>query len=139
MEIKPYIRQANYYETDQMGVIHHSNYIRWFEEARLDYMNQAGLSYRKMEELGIIIPVLSASCQYRQSVYFGDVVEITLTPVQFTGVKFAFTYNITNQKTGQLCTTGETSHCFLNRDMKPLRLKRDYPEIYERFEAAMKN
>lgn len=139
MEIKPYIRQANYYETDQMGVIHHSNYIRWFEEARLDYMNQAGLSYRKMEELGIIIPVLSASCQYRQSVYFGDVVEITLTPVQFTGVKFAFTYNITNQKTGQLCTTGETSHCFLNRDMKPLRLKRDYPEIFERFEAAMKN
>lgn len=122
-----------------MGVIHHSNYIRWFEEARLDYMNQAGLSYRKMEELGIIIPVLSASCQYRQSVYFGDVVEITLTPVQFTGVKFAFTYNITNQKTGQLCTTGETSHCFLNRDMKPLRLKRDYPEIFERFEAAMKN
>ena len=139
MEIKPYIRPANYYETDQMGVIHHSNYIRWFEEARLDYMNQAGLSYRKMEELGIIIPVLSASCQYRQSVYFGDVVEITLTPVQFTGVKFAFTYNITNQKTGQLCTTGETSHCFLNRDMKPLRLKRDYPEIFERFEAAMKN
>lgn len=137
MDIKPYIRQANYYETDQMGIIHHSNYIRWFEEARLDYMKQTGLSYREMEEHGIIIPVLSVSCQYRQSVYYGDVVEISLKPVKFTGVKFSFAYEIINQETGKLCTTGETSHCFLDREKKPIRLKREYPEIYTRFEAAM--
>ena len=48
--IKPYQHLAKYYETDQMGIIHHSNYIRWFEEARIDYMNQIGLTYKKMED-----------------------------------------------------------------------------------------
>lgn len=47
MMIRPYLHNAKYYETDQMGIIHHSNYIRWFEEARIDYMNQIGLTYKK--------------------------------------------------------------------------------------------
>ena len=55
MKIKPYERNAKYYETDQMGIIHHSNYIRWFEEARVDAMEQAGIPYDKMEEMGIIL------------------------------------------------------------------------------------
>ncbi|MFQ7173111.1 MAG: acyl-CoA thioesterase [Thomasclavelia ramosa] len=61
MMIRPYLHNAKYYETDRMGIIHHSNYIRWFEEARIDYMNQIGLTYKKMEEEGIISPVLSIS------------------------------------------------------------------------------
>lgn len=48
--IKPYQHLAKYYETDQMGIIHHSNYIRWFEEARIDYMNQIGLTYNRVGE-----------------------------------------------------------------------------------------
>ena len=58
-------RTAKYYETDQMGIVHHSNYIRWFEEARIELMNYVGLPYRQMEENGILIPVLGVTCNYK--------------------------------------------------------------------------
>ena len=56
--IKPYSRKANYYETDQMGIIHHSNYIRWFEEARVDFLEQIDFGYNKTVECGIDFVVL---------------------------------------------------------------------------------
>ena len=59
IHIKPYEHHAKYYETDQMGIIHHSNYIRWMEEARIAYMDELGFPYKKVEEAGIISPVLS--------------------------------------------------------------------------------
>ena len=62
IKIRPYEHHAKYYETDQMGIIHHSNYIKWMEEARMDLMDQIGLSYKQMEEMEIISPVLSVSC-----------------------------------------------------------------------------
>ena len=61
MEITAYRHRVQYYETDQMKVVHHSNYIRWFEEARTDFLEKSGFSYAWMEEQGIIIPVLSVS------------------------------------------------------------------------------
>ena len=76
MELRPYLRQAQYYETDQMGVIHHANYIHWMEEARVDYLDQSGFGYRSMEALGISSPVLRLACEYRRSVAFGETVEI---------------------------------------------------------------
>ena len=68
-----YKRKVHYYETDQMGIVHHSNYIRWFEEARIDLMNQIGLTYKTMEEKGIISPVLEIDCKYLNMMYFDDV------------------------------------------------------------------
>ena len=64
-EIKPYQHQVQYYETDQMGIAHHSNYIRWFEEARSYILTEIGMGYEKMEEIGIISPVLSVSAKCR--------------------------------------------------------------------------
>ena len=63
-KLVPYEHHAKYYETDQMGIIHHSNYVKWMEEARLDLMDQIGLNYRQMEEMEIISPVLSISVEY---------------------------------------------------------------------------
>lgn len=53
-----YYRKAQYHETDQMGIIHHSNYVKWMEEARIGYMSRMGFSYKKVEELGVISPVV---------------------------------------------------------------------------------
>ena len=92
--IKPYQHLAKYYETDQMGIIHHSNYIRWFEEARIDYMNQIGLTYKKMEDEGIISPVLEVNCQYLNMMYFDDLATIKVSVTDYTGVRFAFKYEI---------------------------------------------
>ena len=60
-----YEHLAQYYETDQMGIIHHSNYIRWFEEARTNLLDQMGFGYDQMEKLGIIVPVLEIACLYK--------------------------------------------------------------------------
>ena len=86
--MKDYIRTAKYYETDQMGVIHHSNYIRWMEEARVDMLNQLGYPYRRFEEMGYISPVLHAECEYKKSVRFDDEVRITVTLKELGRVKF---------------------------------------------------
>ena len=75
-EREAYQHKVQYYETDQMGIVHHSNYIRWFEEARTDYMDCLGMGYARMEEMGILSPVLSVSADYLRMVYFGDTVSI---------------------------------------------------------------
>jgi acyl-CoA thioester hydrolase len=129
--ILPYERQANYYETDQMGVIHHSNYIRWFEEARIDYLEKIGLGYDKMEAMGIISPVLGISCEYKSSVKFYDKVIITPKITYFNGLKMTISYTITDANTNQIRTTGESKHCFVNKDFKPINMKKSYHEVYD--------
>lgn len=136
--IKPYQHLAKYYETDQMGIIHHSNYIRWFEEARIDYMNQIGLTYKKMEDEGIISPVLEVNCQYLNMMYFDDLATIKVKVTDYTGVRFAFEYEIYNQN-NKLCTTGTSRHCFMTRDGKPVSLKRTKPEFDQLFKNILKD
>lgn len=128
-----YERKINYYETDQMGIVHHSNYIRWMEEARIDLLGNLGMPYHKMEEAGILIPVLSASCEYRKAFRFGETFRIHVFPLEFNGVKMKLGYKIYNKDTKELHSVGETGHCFLDKDMKLIRMKKDYPEIYQGF------
>lgn len=137
ISIKPYVHHAQYYETDQMGIIHHSNYIRWMEEARLDYMSQCGVPYKELEEMGIIIPVLSVSCQYRSMVHFDDCVTIKVKVVRYSGIKMNLEYMFINTETGELTTTGTSSHCFLNQNYRPISLKKDYSQIDERFRRML--
>ena len=128
-----YERRAQYYETDQMGIIHHSNYIRWFEEARLHFIDEIGLSYAKIEEMGILIPVLSVDCQYKTMVHYNDIVDIYTRIIKFNGVKMTIAYRVVDHVTGEIRCTGETSHAFLNREYRLVRLKREYPDLYELF------
>ena len=135
MNINPY-HHAKYYETDQMGIIHHSNYIRWFEEARIDFMNQIGLTYKTMEKEGIISPVLEINCKYLKMMYFDDIATIKLKISSYTGVRFTFEYEIYNQNK-QLCTIGSSSHCFMNRKNRPISLKKLKPEFDELFKKLL--
>ena len=136
-EVKEYGRKIQYYETDRMGIVHHSNYIRWMEEARTDVLEQIGLPYDKIEKAGILIPVLGASCEYRISFRYAENFRIKVIPNGFNGNKMGLKYEIYGQEDGKLHAAGETSHCFLDRRMMPVHLKRDYPEIYNRLVAYM--
>ncbi|MGB8452567.1 MAG: thioesterase family protein [Anaerocolumna sp.] len=129
--IKPYIRQAMYYETDQMGVIHHSNYIRWFEESRVDFLAQIGLSYDKLEASGILIPVLLVSCEYKSSVKFNDKVMILPKTTFFNGFKMTLQYHILDADTHVMKALGESQHCFVNSGFKPINVKKNYREVYD--------
>lgn len=132
-----YERKINYYETDKMGVVHHSNYIRFLEEARCEFMNEVGLSYSKLEEMGIMIPVLSVNCTYKRHVTFDDTIVINFAIVEFTGVRMTVEYTITNKETDEVIMTAETKHCFTDSNLKPISLKRPYPEIYEKYEKII--
>ncbi|MEG0962887.1 MAG: acyl-CoA thioesterase [Lachnospiraceae bacterium] len=136
-KVKPYTHKVQYYETDAMGVVHHSNYIRWFEETRLDYMEQIQLPYQRVEERGILIPVLSASCEYRQAVKFPDTVIIETEITAFNGLKFTTIYRVFDKTHKILHASGTTQHCFLDQSFHPLRLKKQAPDIYEIFENCL--
>lgn len=126
-------RKINYYETDKMGVVHHSNYIRFFEEARCQFLEDSGLPYDMLEEKGIMSPVLGISCKYKYHVTFGDTIEIHCGITSFTGVKFTVSYEIYNKDTGTLCLTGESNHCFTDSNLKPMNLKKNFKDIYDKF------
>lgn len=131
MEIIPYERKVFYYETDRMGIVHHSNYIRWMEEARLDFLKQIGMPYDVMEQEGVFIPVLGVSAEYKKPFRFGDSFQIELRLVEFSGLKFGIEYEIYNRETEEFCATGASKHAFADSRMMPVRLKKEYPKIYE--------
>lgn len=129
-----YLRKPHYYETDQMGIIHHSNYIRWFEEARVDVLEHLGLSYHAIENAGIIIPVLAVDCQYKNMIRYGDQVKILVIITQYTGTRLDFSYEIRDIATDQLMTTGASKHCFLSKDSgRLLSLKKTHPAFHQIF------
>ena len=126
-----YRRKINYYETDQMHVVHHSNYARFLEEARLYVMEQIGLPYDKLEEMGIIIPVLELHDYYTKSIQYGDEIEIRPVIIKLTPVRFTLKYEIYMADTDELLHTAMTSHAFVDTEFKPMNLKRNFPEVYE--------
>lgn len=131
--ITPFERTVNYYETDRMGIVHHSNYIRFFEESRNYYMSEYGLPYEVIEEAGILIPVLSVEAQYKKPFRFGETMVITEWMTQFSQVKFQVKYEVRNKETKELHVVGTSEHCFVDEQLKPVRLKKDYPNIYQVF------
>jgi acyl-CoA thioester hydrolase len=133
----PYRRKVNYYETDRMNIVHHSNYARYLEEARLDYMIQVGIAYDELEKKGIIIPVLELHDEYIRSVGFGDTIEVHIHLIKLTAVRFRMKYEIYNAGTGELVHKAETAHAFVNDKFTPLNLKKHFPEEYAVFEKCL--
>ncbi|MGN0377748.1 MAG: acyl-CoA thioesterase [Suilimivivens sp.] len=129
--MKPYTHKVQYYETDKMGITHHSNYIRWMEEARIDFLDQIGWSYAKMEEEGIISPVLAVDCRYKHSTTFSDEVSVTVKVKEFKGVRLILEYTMINIKDDSDVLIGTTEHCFLNTQSRPINMKKEFPELFQ--------
>ena len=128
-----YRRRVQYYETDQMKIVHHSNYIRWFEEARIDYLEKSGISYVGMEERGIVSPVVSVEAKYLQMLRFGDEVRICVRVEEYNGVKLSFAYEVWDETMKTLYCRGISAHCFVNKEgmlVAPKRALKDYHEIF---------
>lgn len=103
----------------------------------MDVMSQFGISYRSMEESGIISPVVSVSCQYKSMVHFDDTVQIQVKVVKYNSVRLDLEYEMTDSVTGELRTKGTSTHCFLDKKGRVISLKRDCPEIDERFRLML--
>lgn len=133
-KIAKYIHKVHYYETDAMGIAHHSNYVRWFEEARLAFMERIGLAYQKLEEHGIVIPVVGVDLDYKSVSKFAQVLRIESAITHFTGVRMTVQYKVFDDESNDLICTGHTKHAFVNADFQPFALQKKFPEIYEKFE-----
>ena len=124
-----YLHRVNYYETDQMGIVHHSNYIRWFEEGRDDYMRVSGIDYCRIEANGILMPVTDLRLDYKYAAKYRDLAAVTVRVLSFNGVRLRYGYEIRNADTGALIVTGETGHCFIDAvTRRPLILKKYLPD-----------
>lgn len=130
-------RKVNYYETDKMGVVHHSNYIRYMEEARCAWLESIQMPFSLLEENGITIPVLGVNCDYKYHVTFDDTIIIRPFAKEYTGVRMTIGYEVKDKKTGKVVLTGETKHCFTNKNLKPINLKKYNLEFSNKFQDLL--
>jgi len=124
-----YEHKIQYYETDKMGITHHSNYIRFMEEARIDWLDRIGFSFSKLERMGLTSPVLSVKCDYKKSTTYPDKILIKTSLESYNGVKMKIKYEMTNKETEEVVAIGETEHCFINDKGLPIIIKKMYPEF----------
>nr|WP_274388690.1 thioesterase family protein [Brevibacillus agri] len=130
--------RVRYGETDQMGVVYHTNYLNWFEVGRTELIRNAGLTYRELEERGVLLPVTDASLSYKKPARYDDVVEIQTRVKELSAVRLAFAYDIIRVSDQELLVSGETIHVFTNAELKPIRLSRTEPEVYAWLDAQYK-
>jgi acyl-CoA thioester hydrolase len=127
--------RVRYAETDQMGVVYHSNYLIWFEVGRVELIRQLGLDYKRMEEEdGCGITVVDVHVRYRAPARYDDELVVQTTLLAARGPVIRFGYKILREEDGVLLCEGETMHVVVGKDMK----KRSLPPKYaERFAAHL--
>lgn len=128
-----YQHKVQYYETDRMGITHHSNYLRFMEEARTEWMESMGMSYDTFEQLGLTSPMLSVSCNYKRPTTYSDIIDIAVYIKDCAHLKIRVAYVMTCR--GEVVCTGESSHCFLDEKGRPVSLKKSYPDVYANYAA----
>lgn len=131
-----YKRKSHYYETDQMGIIHHSNYVRWMEEARIAFLDAVGLNYAYMEECGVVSPVTSVSLSYKKPVKFDECIAIDVKVSNYNGITFDIVYTMRSDRTNEMTTQATSSHVFLSNG-KMVSLKKAYPTLHEKLQYVM--
>lgn len=134
--MESYKHKINYYETDKMGITHHSNYIRFMEEARVYFLEQIGWGYDKMEEKGIVSPVVNVTCNYKRTTTFPEEIEINVSVLKLSAAKLTLEYEMKVQD--QVVCTAESSHCFLGTDGRPLIIEKAFPDFFAKLKEFVK-
>ncbi|WP_448588221.1 acyl-CoA thioesterase [Thermocrinis sp.] len=106
-----YTRRIYFYETDGQGVVHHSNYLRIFEEARGEFLRSLGLPYSRLREEGYEVVLLEASCQFKQPIFYDQEVNVEVHLTEMNRYFFSFSYQVFVE--GKLKALGKTKHCFV--------------------------
>ncbi|ADL11918.1 acyl-CoA thioesterase [Acetohalobium arabaticum] len=123
--------RVTYQETDKMGVVYYANYLRWFEIGRTEYMRQAGVTYKELEDEGVFLPVLESHCKYHNPARYDDLIRIETTINKLKRVRIGFSYEILHSESDELLAAGNTSHSFVNQDFEPISLQREKPEVWQ--------
>ncbi|MBP8272959.1 MAG: acyl-CoA thioesterase [Acidobacteria bacterium] len=122
--------RVRYAETDRMGVVYYANYLVWFEVARADWLRERGFNYREMEAGGVLLPVISAHCDYQRSAHYDEAITIRATGVLHSKVRVEFTYDVFKED-GTLAARGTTMHAAVDPQGRPCRLPEQVREVFQ--------
>jgi acyl-CoA thioester hydrolase len=123
--------RVRYAETDAMGIVHHSSYVVWMEMGRTEFMRAYGFTYRELEQMGVLLPVLEINVRYRQPSYYDDELRITTRVGELSRVRIKLLYEIRRVADGVLLTEGYSLHTFAAPGGRPIRITH-HPEAWER-------
>ena len=118
--------KVRFVETDLMGVVHHSNYFRWFEMGRVEYLRNIGILLNDLLANDVVFPITDVTCKYRSSARFDDIILIQTTLKAVSKVKMVFTYEVVKEAGQILLATGETQNVFTDGQGKIIRLPDHY-------------
>lgn len=128
---------VRYAETDQMGIVHHSNYPVWFEAGRTDFIRKLGLPYSKIEENGALLPLVELRCFFKGVAKYEDEIVVRTSVKEYNGIKLTFHYDVCLSGSDKSITEGETVHAWTNKDLKPVNLRKFRPEIHDLVKSAL--
>jgi len=131
-----WVLRVRYGDTDRMGFAYYANYLRWFEIGRTEMIRSLGKSYREVEEAGVSLPVVEASCRYRKSARYDDAIAIETGIARLERASVEFAYRVVREADGELLATGSTRHCFLAPDGRPARAPEFLTALLERAPKA---
>ena len=123
--------RVRYAETDKMGIAHHSNYLVWFELARIELMRSIGLSYAKCEKDGYLMPVIEVQVQYKKAVTFDQYLKITASIDQKPGARLRYNYIIECDE--DIVCEGYTIHGFMNLENKAVKPPKVFLNILDKY------
>ena len=126
--VEPYIHKVKYYECDRMGVTHHSNYIRFMEESRIDMLDRIGYGFEKMEAEGVVSPVTEVHCNYKKTTTFQDEIAVDVFVEDISALKLRIGYVMTCR--GEVVFTGSSVHCFIENG-RPVAFGNRFPGFIE--------
>lgn len=138
--------RVRYEETDQMGVVYHANYLIWFESGRTEMFRELGFAYRTLEGHGLLLPVTSADLQFKSPARYDDLITVYARLTTFTALRVVYEYEVRrhpagcegqDRAAGELLVSGSTSHVWLNREWRPVRIDRAQPELFHSIVNAL--
>ncbi|MCM3783209.1 acyl-CoA thioesterase [Neobacillus mesonae] len=151
--------RVRYQESDQMGVVYHANYVNWFEIGRTEMIRSLGLNYRSMEEQGVLLPVIGLDLKYKKPAKYDDYITVWTRINNFSSVRLSYEYQVRRDDAlqsdsvqslgvaspvtlaedlpGELLVSGSTQHVWVNKDIKPVRLDKSFPNLYDALKRAL--
>lgn len=125
--------KVRYAETDAMGIVYHANYYIYFETAREDLLSLCGLTYKEIEEKGVMMPIAQTQCKYYAPAKYADELLIETTIEKFTPVQLVINYKVTHEKTGELIAVGSTVQAFVDKNtFKLINLKKQHLSLWNK-------
>jgi acyl-CoA thioester hydrolase len=129
--------KVRYVETDQMGIVHHSNYYHWFEVGRGDFLKQAGANYEEIEKEGVMVPLIETHCIYKSPAKYDDDLIIRTKIESLIPTRVEFSYKVIRTADEKVLAEGETSHVFTNKTFKPVNLIKENNKIYNLLKSSI--